>query len=61
MVEKQAFLMVRVTEEQRDALSDAAYKVRKSMSALVRQSVAATLREVEPSAAELWNTKTKAA
>ena len=61
MVEKQAFLMVRVTEEQRDVLSDAAHKVRTNMSDLVRQSVAATLSEIEPTAAELWNTKAKVA
>ena len=61
MVEKQAFLMVRVTEEQRGALSDAAYKVRKSMSDLVRSAVEATLRDIEPAAAELWDTKANAA
>jgi hypothetical protein len=60
MIEKRKFLTVEVTDKQRGALSDAAHKARTNMSDLVRQSVAATLSEIEPAAAELWNTKSKA-
>ena len=61
MIEKRTFLTVEVTERQRAALKKAAHRDETNMSELVRRAVVSTLREIEPAAAELWNTKAKAA